>query len=236
MIDRFSRWPEVAPLTDMSAATVARAFVETWVSRFGVPHTITTDRGAQFESSMFSELVSVLGCTRLRTTSYHPQSNGLIERFHRTLKAALTATGSPSFWYDRLPLVMLGIRSSLKSDLGCSAAELVYGSPLRLPGEFFSSGDYPSNITPSSYAGRLTTVMRELKPVAPRTFSTLNIFVPEALQTCSHVSIRVDGIKKALHPPYEGPFRVISRTQKHLKVDKAGRSETISINIKTCNL
>ena len=89
-IDRATRWIEVHPLAD-TAQTVALAFVNVWISRFGVPLHVITDRGSQFESEMFDELASVVGFHRLRTTAYHPQSNGLIEPTHRTIKAALMA-------------------------------------------------------------------------------------------------------------------------------------------------
>ena len=66
----------------MTAQTVAHAFVSGWISRFGVPSTITTDRGKQFESSLWQQLMQLLGCNRIRTTSYHPMANGMIECFH----------------------------------------------------------------------------------------------------------------------------------------------------------
>ncbi|VDO96753.1 unnamed protein product [Schistosoma margrebowiei] len=72
---------------------------------------------------------------RIRTTAYHPASNGLVERFHRQLKSALRAHENDN-WYETLPLVLLGIRTNLKADIKFSATELVYGTTLRLPGEF----------------------------------------------------------------------------------------------------
>ena len=91
MIDRTSRWPEVVPLSSITAVVCAQALLSSWISRFGVPSVITTDRGAQFTSSVWSEVCSILGIKRSQTTSYHPQSNGLIERFHRSLKTSLRA-------------------------------------------------------------------------------------------------------------------------------------------------
>lgn len=88
-IDRFSRWPEAIPITNQTAETIAFAFINGWISRFGTPRKITTDQGRQFESELFQQLNQKLGIDRFRTTAYHPQSNGIIERFHRTLKNSL---------------------------------------------------------------------------------------------------------------------------------------------------
>ena len=114
-------------MPDMTADTVALTFTSGWIARFGVPSTITTDRGRQFESHLWSKLLQLLGCKHLRTTAYHPIANGIIEGFHRQLKSALKAHSSPSHWIETLPLVLLGIRTALKTDLQCSAAELCMG-------------------------------------------------------------------------------------------------------------
>ena len=75
------------------------------------------------------------------TTAYHPQANGMVERLHRQLKAGLKARTTWPNWFAELPMVLLGIRSSWRVDHGCSPAELVYGSTLRIPGEFLQSRD-----------------------------------------------------------------------------------------------
>nr|VZI46866.1 unnamed protein product [Spirometra erinaceieuropaei] len=132
-IDRFTRRPVAAPIPDNSVEVVAKAFVTLWASNFGVLATVTTDRGSQFQSMLFRELTSLLGTNRIRTTTYHPQANGLVERLHRQLKTSLMAQPDPSRWSDHLPLVLLSLRSTLKADIGCTAADLVYGTSLRLP-------------------------------------------------------------------------------------------------------
>ena len=86
MIDRKTRWFEVVPLRNISAETVAKNLIANWISRYGIPKSIISDRGTQFESQLFNELTKQLGIKHLSTTAYHPQTNGMVERFHRTLK------------------------------------------------------------------------------------------------------------------------------------------------------
>ena len=133
-VDRFTCWPEAIPLSNTSTETVVQAFLSGWIARFGVPSTITFDRGGQFKSNLWRHLMQLLGSHHTRTTAYHPSTNSLVERFHRHLKTALI-TRSNSNWLEALPLVLLGIRTTLKEDLCCTTAELVYGTTLRLPGD-----------------------------------------------------------------------------------------------------
>ena len=122
IIDRVTRWPTVIPLSEITTESMASAFVTHWIANFGVPSTVTTDPGSQFESSLFSLITSTFGVQRNRTTAYYPISNGMIERFHRQLKASLKAYSNPNNWSEILPLVLLGIWKTLKSDLQCIPA------------------------------------------------------------------------------------------------------------------
>ena len=135
-VDCFTRWPEAIPILDIRAEAVAGPFFSGWVARFGTAATITTDRGAQFESRLWDTLCNQLGITRIRTTSYHPQPNGMVEHFHRQPKATIMAHDSPNPWTTTIRAVLLGIRSAVKETLGRSAAEMTYGMTLRLPGDF----------------------------------------------------------------------------------------------------
>ena len=229
-VDRFTRWPEVVPLVDITAISTARALVSGWIARFGVPAFITTDRGSQFESSLVKELSHILGYERIRTTAYHPCANGLVERFHRQLKASLKACRNPSGWVDALPLVLLGLRTALKQDLGCSTAELVYGTTLRVPGELFTSGPDSSTPDPASYAGQLRSTMQALKAVLPRTSSQRDPFIPADLMTCPFVFVRHDAVWAPLQAPYDGPFKVLARADKYFTLDMKGRQDSVSID------
>jgi transposase InsO family protein len=122
-------------MKDCTAASCAKVFLAGWVARFGVPLELTSDRGRQFLSGLWKAMATTLGTTLHHKTAYHPNSNGLVERFHRSMKDFLKTHLSCRDWTSQLPWVMLGLRSAHKDELGRSPAELVYGDRVMLPGE-----------------------------------------------------------------------------------------------------
>ncbi|GFX58797.1 retrovirus-related Pol polyprotein from transposon 412 [Trichonephila clavipes] len=144
MIDRYTRWVKAVPIPDITAKTVEKASFKTWIARFGTPSRITTDQGRQFESRLFKALAHLLGIKRIQSSPYHPQSNGMIEKWHRPLKAALKAYNT-DHWSDALQAILFGFRTAYKEDLQSPSAELVYGTTIRLPGEFFESSQLDSS-------------------------------------------------------------------------------------------
>ena len=143
LVDRSTRWVEAVPIKTMAAADCADAFIAAWVSRFGVPAALTSDRGAQFTAAVWSALCLKLGISHQMTTAYHPQSNGMVERAHRQLKDALRSRLAGVLWPQHLPWVLLGLRVAPKEDSGISSAELTYGAPLSLPGQFITAEEPP---------------------------------------------------------------------------------------------
>ena len=97
-IDHFTRWAEAIPVSDITAKTVAHAFLSGWISRFGTLSTLTTDHGKQFESNLWHEFMEVLGTLQTQNTAYHPATNGIVERFHCQLKASLKCYPQPDHW------------------------------------------------------------------------------------------------------------------------------------------
>nr|CDS33596.1 gag pol polyprotein [Hymenolepis microstoma] len=108
-IDRFMRWPIAVPLHDTSSASVARALIYSWIYIFGVPSVITKDRGPHFTSTLFRELNQLLGLTHIRTTAYHSEANGLVERFQWQLESAIITTSSSLNWVKHLSIILLAL-------------------------------------------------------------------------------------------------------------------------------
>jgi transposase InsO family protein len=139
IIDRTFKWMEAIPLSDTSAAACAKALTYTWISRFGVPETITSDRGLQFTSNLWFKLCEMLHISHKQTTAYHPKSNGAVLRLHHRLRDALRARTAAATWSEELPFVLLGLRAQPREDTGLSPAEAVFGAPIVLPNEFLQN-------------------------------------------------------------------------------------------------
>jgi cleavage and polyadenylation specificity factor subunit 1 len=231
IVDRFTRWPEVVPIANAEAITCARALLRSWVSRFGVPSRIVSDQGRQFISHLWRELNQILGVQHNMTTAYHPQANGMVERFHRSLKAALKARLIGSRWMDELPLVLLGIRSTWKDDIDSSPALLTYGTHLRLPSDFLPSTTTQDTMLPNTvFVKQLQDNMRKLVPAQSAHHGSRNSYIPHDLKVASHVYLRHDALRGPLVRPYDGPYKVLTRRDKSYVIEKDGEPYIVTID------
>ena len=137
--DLFTRWIETVALPDQSAVSVARAFVENVVLRYGAPGSLLTDQGTNFESQLMGEICSLLNVKKIRTSVFHPRTDGQAERMNRTIKERITSLGGS--WEEALPVVTRSINCTVNSSTGFSPFQLVYGrhpSDLVQPSQEFS--------------------------------------------------------------------------------------------------
>ena len=134
-VDYLTKWPEVFAVPDQSSATIARLLVEEIVSRHGVPSEILSDRCRAFLSGLMRELETLLGFHKVNTSAYHPQTDGLVERYNRTLTAMLSKTVEKTGldWDERLPYVLFAYRASEQQSTLESPFFLLYGRDPRLP-------------------------------------------------------------------------------------------------------
>ncbi|KAL1448544.1 hypothetical protein WDU94_003598 [Cyamophila willieti] len=176
------------------------------------------------------KLTKTLGVQRIRSSPYHPQANGMIERWHRTLKSALSCHNST--WPEALPMVLLGLRSTYKADLNTTPAELVYGQQLQLPADIVVKSTPISHDHTTTFVSRLRNHMRQIvsKPTAHHSNNQSRSYIPPDLRTCSYVFVRNDAVKPPLQPPYNGPYRVLERTDKVFKLLINDKESSISID------
>ena len=235
VVDRFTRWPVAVPLKDISAETVSEAFAYGWVASFGVPASITTDRGSQFSSAIWTQLLSSWDITSHFTTAYHPEANGLVERMHRRLKESLQALGTNAGenWFWRLPCCLLALRTTLKPDIGASPADLVYGEGLTVPGTMLPTAPADEEQLQDLQRQVLNDLRFEvarLQPTQTSAHRQPNVHYPPELNTATHVFVRRGGVQPALTTPYSGPYRVVSRTPLNFRVSIPGRgTELIAV-------
>ena len=188
------------------ATTCAKSLVSVWIPRFGIPLDMTSDRGTQFSYAIWNNVAYLLGVQLHRTTAYQPQTNGLVERFHRTVKTSPKARLTGPNWIDELPWVLLGIWTDHKQNLHASSAELVYGEPLTVHWSFVTA-----NTIPWSPLEQL-----RLPNVVPTLFhSHIKVSIPDEMLSEKYVFVRHDGHRTPLQRPYDKPYEAILPGSKH---------------------
>lgn len=153
----FSKWCEIVALPDGKAKTVADALMENWICRYGVPQTLLSDQGTNFQSSLVKELLKRLGVKQVRTSSYHPQTNGSVERLNRVIATIMThyVSSHQTNWDIHLPTISFAIRTSLTEPLQDTPYYVIFGRDPCLPthllyGRMFDGGEGEENEENSS--------------------------------------------------------------------------------------
>lgn len=134
MVDHATRWLEAVPLAKIDAATVCRTFCKQWIFRFGAPRIVHSDRGTQFESAVFGELMKKFNIKKSKTTAYWPAGNGINERVHRTLGDRLRCSTQP--WPDALQEAVFNINRTEHSTIKQSPFLAVFHRHATLPADW----------------------------------------------------------------------------------------------------
>ena len=156
LVDYFSKWADAFPLRNQEATTVAKVLIDRVFAYFGTPLQILTDRGRNFESELFAELCRRFDIDHVTTTAYKPSTNGLVERFHRTLNSVLAKVVNENQrdWDDHLPYAVAAYRATPHESTGYTPnllflsrenrapIDLIYGTPLQDSQSFNSPNDF----------------------------------------------------------------------------------------------
>ncbi len=136
--DCFSKWTEAYAIKDQTAKTCAAVILEEFISRFGCPLDLHSDQGRNFDGQIFKHLCKLLEIRKTRTTPRHPQCNGQVERFNKTLIKMIKAyiKGDQESWDCQLGCLTAAYRASVHESTGYTPNMLMLGREVRLPGEF----------------------------------------------------------------------------------------------------
>ena len=162
--DYLTKWVEAYPVPNQTADTIARLLVENIVCRHGVPNELLSDRGANMLSSLMLTICELVGMKKINTTSYHPQTDGLVEKMNRTLRAMI-AKHAHRFgpqWDLYLQLLLFAYRVEPQETTGETPFHLLYGRDARLPTETaltLPPSGYPVDV--SDYRAELVTGLAE---------------------------------------------------------------------------
>uniref|UniRef100_A0A3B1K7E5 Integrase catalytic domain-containing protein n=1 Tax=Astyanax mexicanus TaxID=7994 RepID=A0A3B1K7E5_ASTMX len=225
--DYFSKWTEAFSLPNQEAKTVAKVLTEEWICRYGAPRSIHTDQGRNFESHLFSELCRLLNMHKSRTSPYRPQSDGLIERFNRTLLSMLSlfVDANQQDWDALLPFVMMAYRSSVHASTGFTPYRVLFGHEIVLPVDvLLNTGVQEKFQTTNEYVSRmegiLSTVCEAVKKHQIRASEgqKQNFDVKVNFQYYSEGELvwvkneaRKRGVCPKLQRRYRGPYRVLEK-------------------------
>ena len=125
---------------------------------------------------------------------------------------------------------MLGLRSTWREDSDTTLADLVFGTALRLPGQFVpNSGDGSAEVT-DTFVKTLRDKMSSLSPVTQPHHSTPTSHVPSSLLSAEWVYMRHDAVRRPLQRPYDGPYKVITPGEKTFIINRGGVPYTVSID------
>ncbi|GFY31201.1 retrovirus-related Pol polyprotein from transposon 412 [Trichonephila clavipes] len=168
VMDYFTKWPEAYPIPDQEASAVADVLVQHWISQFGVPLQLHSDQGKNFDSAVCKKLCEILTIDKTRTTALHPQSDGMAERFNRTIvnSLSLLVSSNQQNWDKKLPFSLLAYRSAVHETTSYFPSQMLFGRDLRLPADLLFSRPPDAPLAPEEYIEKLQARMEEMHHLA----------------------------------------------------------------------
>ena len=168
--DYATRYPKAVPLPSIEAERIAKELVKLF-SRVGIPDEILTDQGTNFMSALLQEIYRLLHIKRIRTTPYHPQTDGLVERFNSTLKAMLKKLTSRNQkdWDELLPYLLFAYREVPQESTGFAPFELLYGRRVRGPLDVLKevwTGEEVENVSVAAHVMQMRERLQEMSSIA----------------------------------------------------------------------
>ncbi len=193
-----------------------------------MPETITSDPGPQFTSNLWFQLCEMLNISHKRTTAYHPESNGAVEKLHRRLKDALRARAAVATWSEELPFVLLELRAQPREDTGLSSAEAVFGAQIVLPNEFLQNDELSVDTIVKKFAKTLHVSASSFP--WHNSSTELPSELPAELLSAPLVWVRQGGLVPPLQLLYDSPYAVLRRGPCSFTIRVWSRDEVVAVS------
>ena len=246
--DGFSKWTEAFPVPDQTAETCARVLMNEMVSRLGCPLDLHSDQGRNFESSIFAEICRLLEIRKTRTTPRHPEGNGQVERFNRTLIPMIRAfiKGEQQDWDLYLGCLTGAYRATIHETTKYTPNMLMLGRETRGPGEFFSFSSVDQEENYGTYVSKLKNRLEKAHQIVRKHLSSsvqrqkgrhdakaaLHKFqVGDAVWYLAER--RSEGVNPKLLTPYIGPCIIMQQYNNidfRILMDSAGKERVVHYN------
>ena len=233
MIDRFTMYPEAIPLRSTTVGVVARAVLNHYISRHGIPTSMHSDRGGSVHTGdLIQALYKLMGIEKTATTSYRPQSNGGCERFNGTLKGLLWSycQENPKNWLNCLDQVLFAYRTTVHSATGYSPFFLRYGTHPRLPVDLITGSQPPQleNKSQNKFAHDLYYKLHEVYTFVREHLKSKQISMKKQFDRSAHVVRYNVGDfvyvwkpapagcdHRKFYDHFKGPFKIVSKVSEY---------------------
>ncbi len=241
-----TKWPEAVALRSITAKSVMEGLWSIF-SRTSIPERVLSDQGGQFCGKVMGQLSEWLGIDKVRTSPYHPQTNGAVERMHGTMKGILGKCISDGLdWVEQLSFVMYVLRQMPHADSGYSPFDLVYGFRVRTPLDALYHGLYEAEIDKLNVCDWVMRMAERLERVRDSAALRVSKSRESRMQYLNRgtklrefkvgdlVLYRVPGMTCKLADSWEGPYKIVERkgavNYKIGKIGKERHSKVVHVN------
>lgn len=243
-VDHLTRYAEAEPVKGISAAEVGEVFVKKMVARHGCPGRLLTDRGANFTSTLMRRVCELLGVKQIFTTAYHPQSNGRVERFHKTLinSMACYVRRDGYDWDAWVPYAVMAYNATPHSATGFTPNYLMFGREISKPTSFILRPegqasnphfvtDLKAKLETAHEQARQTTAAQFVRQAHYYDLRTKDRSFDEGEWVFFKHPVPKEGESSKFHLPWKGPFRVEEKLSDLLYRIRLSNGECPVVNI-----